>query len=109
MIEENNMNKAPALWGQTTINRPTPALGGTLTTTPPVIAAGNLYPEFAGHAKMRELFDLSRTHLYRLSTEGRIRSVSLRERGKTRGRRLYDVQSVRDYFAANMETEVVND
>jgi hypothetical protein len=84
-------------------------MGGTLTTTPPAIAEGNLYPEFAGHAKMRELFDLSRTHLYRLSSEGKIRSVSLRERGKTRGRRLYDVQSVRDFLAANIEVEVAHD
>jgi hypothetical protein len=91
------------------INRSTPVMGGTLTTASPVIAAGNLYPEFAGHAKMRELYDLSRSHLYRLASEGKIRSVSLRERGKARGRRLYDVQSVRDYFAANMETEVAND
>lgn len=90
-------------------NRPTPVMGGKSTITPPVIAAGNLYPEFAGHAKMRELYDLSRSHLYRLASEGKIRSVSLRERGKARGRRLYDVQSVRDYFAANMETEVAND
>ncbi len=58
---------------------------------------------------MRELFDLSRTHLYRLSSEGRIKSVSLRERGKTRGRRLYDVQSIRDYINANVEKEVAND
>lgn len=84
-------------------------MGGILTTTLPVIAEGNLYPEFAGHAKMRDLFDLSRTHLYRLSSEGKIRSVSLRERGKTRGRRLYDVQSVRDFLAANIEVEVAND
>ena len=84
-------------------------MGGSLTTTPPAIAEGNLDPEFAGHAKMRELFDLSRTHLYRLSSEGKIRSVSLRERGKTRGRRLYDVQSVRDFLAANIEVEVAHD
>jgi len=90
------------------INRSSPAKVGT-TTTQPVIADGNLNPEFAGHAKIRELFDLSRTHLHRLNTEGRIRSVSLRERGKLRGRRLYDVQSVRDYLTANMEVEVAND
>jgi hypothetical protein len=80
-----------------------------LTTKEAAIAEAKLDPEFAGHAKIRELFGLSRTHTYRLSTEGLIRSVSLRERGKARGRRLYDVQSVRDYFAANMETEVAND
>ncbi len=84
-------------------------MGGMLTTSLPTIAEGNLYPEFAGHAKIRELFDLSRTHLYRLATEGRIKSVSLRERGKTRGRRLYDVQSVKSYLTASMETEVAND
>lgn len=84
-------------------------MGGILTTTPPVIAEGHLNPEFAGHAKIRELFDLSRTHLFRLSAEGRIRSVSLRQYGKVRGRRLYDVQSVRDYLTANMEVEVAND
>jgi hypothetical protein len=90
-------------------NRSTPVMGGTLTASSPVIAEGHLDPEFAGHAKIRDLFDLSRTHLHRLSTEGRIRSVSLRERGKTRGRRLYDVQSVRDYLNANLEKEVANE
>jgi hypothetical protein len=90
-------------------NCSTPVMGGMLTTTPPAIAEGNLYPEFAGHAKIHDLFDLSRTHLYRLATEGRIKSVSLRERGKTRGRRLYDVQSVRSYLTTRVETEVAND
>ncbi len=65
-------------------------------------------PEFAGHTKIRELFDLSRTHLHRLSTAGKIRSVCLRERGKLRGRRLYDVESIRVLLLANMETEVAN-
>jgi hypothetical protein len=90
-----------------TINRSSPAKVGT-TTTQPVIADGNLNPEFAGHAKIRELFDLSRTHLHRLSTAGKIRSVCLRERGKLRGRRLYDVESVRALLMANIDTEVDN-
>jgi hypothetical protein len=89
------------------INRSSPAKVGT-TTTPPVIADGNLNPEFAGHAKIRELFDLSRTHLHRLSTAGKIRSVCLRERGKLRGRRLYDVESVRALLIANLDMEVAN-
>ncbi len=89
------------------INRSSPAKVGT-TTTQPVIADGNLNPEFAGHAKIRELFDLSRTHLHRLSTAGKIRSVCLRERGKLRGRRLYDVESVRALLIANLDMEVAN-
>jgi len=80
-----------------------------LTVKEPVIAEANLDPEFAGHAKIREIFDLSRTHLYRLSTEGLIRSVSLRQRGKIRGRRLYDVKSIRNYLIANTDVEVAND
>jgi hypothetical protein len=84
-------------------------MGGVLTTTSPAIAEGKLDPEFAGHAKIRELFGLSRTHIYRLSAEGLIRSVSLRQRGKTRGRRLYDVASVRKYLIANMEEGVADD
>ncbi len=84
-------------------------MGGPLTATPVIANEARLDPEFAGYKKIRELFDLSRTHLYRLSCEGRVRSVCLRERGKIRGRRLYDVQSVRNYLAANLETEVAND
>ena len=84
-------------------------MGGPLTATPAVANETKLDPEFAGYKKIRELFDLSRTHLYRLSCEGRVRSVCLRERGKIRGRRLYGVQSVRNYLAANMETEAAND
>jgi hypothetical protein len=80
-----------------------------LTTKKIVPSEANLDPEFAGFAKIRELFDLSRTHLHRLSTEGLIRSVSLRQRGKSRGRRLYDVQSVRDYLTSNLETELENE
>ncbi len=84
-------------------------MGGLLTAIPTIATDAKLDPEFAGHKKIRELFDLSRTHLYRLSCEGHVRSVCLRERGKIRGRRLYDVQSVRNYLAANMEVGVAND
>jgi hypothetical protein len=92
----------------TKINRPAPVMGRNITTALPIIAEGRLEPEFAGHAKIRELFDLSRTHLHRLSTNGKIRSVCLRERGKLRGRRLYDVESVRALLIANLDMEVAN-
>ena len=93
----------------TNCNHKAPVMGGPLTATTPIATEKKLDPEFAGYKKIRELFDLSRTHLYRLSCEGHVRSVCLRERGKVRGRRLYDVQSVRNYLAANMETEAAND
>jgi hypothetical protein len=77
---------------------------GNLTTTSPATAVGNIHSEFGGHATIRALFGLSRTHLHRLTTEGLIKSVCLRQHGKTRGRRLYVVASVRDYLLANIAT-----
>lgn len=52
-------------------------------------------PEFVGYKDARMMFGLSRTHLYKLGKEGLIRTVSLRGRGTTRGRRLYSVDSIR--------------
>ena len=49
------------------------------------------------------MFGLSRTHLYKLGKEGRVRTVSLRARGKTRGRRLYSVDSIRALLNSAME------
>jgi hypothetical protein len=52
-------------------------------------------PEFVDAKGLRELFSISRTHAHRLAAMGLILSVSLCGRGKTRGRRLYSVASVR--------------
>jgi hypothetical protein len=43
-------------------------------------------------------FGLSRSTGYNLIEQGKIRSVNLRIKGKLTGRRLIDVQSVRDYL-----------
>jgi hypothetical protein len=60
-------------------------------------------PEFIGYQDARIMFGLSRTHLYKLSREGRVRSVSLRSRGNTRGRRLYSVDSIRALLNASAD------
>ena len=73
------------------------------TSNAPTVAVEKLYPEFCGYKRIQEIFDLSRTHLHRLDKWGVIKSVSLRERGKLRGRRLYDIQSIRDYILGAME------
>jgi Helix-turn-helix domain len=44
------------------------------------------------------MFHISRSTLYALAAEGKIRSVSLCKNGKTRGRRLYDCASIRAYL-----------
>ena len=58
--------------------------------------------EFCGHKEIRALFGISRSHLYRLHDEGLIRSVSLRSRGRMRGRRLFEVASIRELLHRNL-------
>ena len=88
---------------------PSPRSGAELTTQTPSIAAGaqgatsKLYPEFVGYAEAKQLFGLSRTHLYRLKELGLIRSVTLRTPGTLKGRRLWHVQSIREMLYAHLE------
>ena len=79
--------------------------GSAPTTNAPTIAGGNFNkwdPEFAGHAEIKALFGISRTHLHLLDKAGLIQSVALRQKGKLRGRRLYVVESVRALLKANI-------
>jgi len=46
---------------------------------------------------------LGRSYLYKLLRDGQIRSVSLRERGKTRGKRLLVADSVLGYLRSRIE------
>lgn len=60
-------------------------------------------PEFVGYQDARMMFGLSRTHLYNLGKEGLVRTVSVRGRGNTRGRRLYSVDSIRAFLNASVD------
>ena len=51
---------------------------------------------------------LTRAKLYELAGKGHIRSVSLREPGKVKGCRLFNLQSMLDYIA-KMETRAGDD
>lgn len=44
------------------------------------------------------MFALSRTKLYTLAKEGKIKSISLQEKGTTRGTRLFCVESIQSYI-----------
>ena len=55
--------------------------------------------EFVDAKGLRQMFGISRTAAYDLLNDGLIKSVSLRRRGCARGRRLYEVASVREYFS----------
>lgn len=81
------------------------SLGGAqnLTIQPVTLGAVQVVgPEFVGYTEARALFGLSRTHLYKLGKEGQVQTVSLRAKGRTRGRRLYSVASIRALLNAAM-------
>jgi len=73
------------------------------TTQPVTPASVHAAPEFADHKGARVLFGLSRASLYRLAGEGKIKSVSVRNRGSLRGKRLFDCDSIRGFIASQME------
>jgi hypothetical protein len=73
------------------------------TSIPITTATGASSPEFADHHGARALFGLSRVSLYRLAKDGRIKSVCLRQRGRLRGRRLFDCDSIRQLLREQME------
>lgn len=66
--------------------------------TTPSSATVTALPEFADHKNARALFGLSRSYLYNLANEGKIRSVSIRKPGAIRGRRLFDCASIRAFL-----------
>lgn len=68
--------------------------------TTPHSAAVSALPEFADHQTARKLFSLSRSYLYLLADERKIRSVSIRKPGALKGRRLFDCASIREYLAS---------
>ena len=72
---------------------------------PPQSAAVPALPEFADYQTCRKLFSLSRSYLYSLTSEGKIRSVAIRKPGALKGRRLFDCASIRDFIKASTENE----
>lgn len=76
-----------------------------MNTTETITIATDAAPEFGDFRVAGKMFNFSRATLYRLLAEGKIKSASLRERGKTRGRRLFYLPSIREYLFAHMEGE----
>lgn len=79
------------------------AEGGTAHTTGPVTASPANDAEFVDAPGLHSRFGIKRSLAYALLSEGAIRGVSLRRRGRQRGKRLFDVASVRAYLASQME------
>jgi hypothetical protein len=67
-------------------------------TTKPVAASMARDAEFCDIEGLRERFGIKRSLAYQLLSDGAIHGVSLRRRGQTRGKRLFDVLSVRKFL-----------
>ena len=77
--------------------------GGQQTETTPVAASPANDAEFVDAPGLRARFGIKRSLAYTLLAEGKIRGVSLRRKGRLRGKRLFDVSSVRQFLSAQME------
>ena len=78
------------------------------TTDPISFLSGKgnyIEPEFVDVDGLRALFGLRRSHAYQLLAEGAIKGVSLRKKGSLRGRRLFNVASVRAFFHSKSQEE----
>jgi hypothetical protein len=62
-------------------------------------------PEFVDCRGLEAGWGIKRSLAYQLLNDGKIRGVSLRRRGRLRGKRLFSVDSVRAYLASQMRNE----
>jgi hypothetical protein len=80
--------------------------GGQAVTSAPVnVAQANATqdPEFLDAAGLQSRFGIKRSLAYALLADGSIRGVSLRRRSQLRGKRLFDVASVRTFLHAQIQ------
>ena len=80
-------------------------IGGQLTdkTTAPIAALPGNDAEFCDSPGAFWRFGLRRSMLYELNARGLIKGVSLRKRGATKGKRLWNCDSIRAYLASQIE------
>jgi hypothetical protein len=77
----------------------------TELTTEPIRAATIHDPEYVDVVGLQRLFSIKRSLGYALFKDGKIRGVSLRRHGQTRGKRLFVVESVREFLRKQMEAQ----
>jgi hypothetical protein len=79
----------------------------TVITVPPIGGAvrppQHIDPEFVDCRGLEAGWGIKRSLAYQLISEGRIKSLSLRRRGRLRGKRLFDVSSVRQFLREQIE------
>jgi hypothetical protein len=72
-----------------------------VNATPAYVAGQD--PEFLDARGVHARFSIRRSLLYELHNGGHIKSVSLRRRGRLRGKRLFSVDSIRQFLREQME------
>ena len=68
-------------------------------------AAKTITPEWADEKIITQLFGLTHTPLFNLRKAGKIRSISTATDGAKYGKRLFNVQSIRDFLDAQEQAE----
>jgi hypothetical protein len=74
-----------------------PVIGGAVR--PPQ----HIDPEFVDCRGLEAGWGIKRSLAYQLLNDGKIKGVSLRRRGRSRGKRLFDVDSVRQFLREQTE------
>jgi hypothetical protein len=82
-------------------------MSSTELTTEPVQEGLAGYPEFADAVGVEKHFGIRRSLAFRLLAEHKIRGVSIRQKGRLRGKRLFDCASIRKFLLANVDREPI--
>jgi len=73
----------------------------SVRATPAYVAGQD--PEFLDALGVQARFGIKRSLLYELLNEGVVLSASLRRRGQSRGKRLFSVDSIRQFLRTQMD------
>jgi hypothetical protein len=76
-----------------------PLIGGA------TIPLQHIDPEFVDCKGLEAGWGIKRSLAYQLLPDGAIKGVSLRRRGQLRGKRLFSVDSIRQFLRSQMEAE----
>jgi hypothetical protein len=83
--------------------------GQSETTIAPLseaaVRASQVDPEFVDCKGLEAGWGIKRSLAYQLLGDGKIKGVSLRRRGMTRGKRLFSVNSIRAFLREQMEAK----
>lgn len=76
----------------------------TVPLTEAAARASNVDPEFVDCKGLEAGWGIKRSLAYQLLNDGKIQGVSLRRRNQVRGKRLFSVDSIRQFLREQMET-----